>query len=108
MRSVDARGSSLHRTLLDFNNSGTIMNYKMTHGINDLSTRNSFRKWTGMPQETRQNKMPNLPLAHSRLVADHRKRALMSFEKNGGPMMSLESSMLGGSIADEPTRNISA
>jgi len=33
---------------MDFN-TGTIMNYKVANGINDMSTRNSFRKWTGMP-----------------------------------------------------------
>ena len=99
MRSVDVRGSSMNRTLLDFNNSGTIMNYKKTTGINDKSTRNSFRKWTGMPQETRQNKMPSLPVAQSRLVADHRKRAMMSFEKNGPT--SMEGSIMGGPSATE-------
>ena len=63
MRSSGDRNGVMHRTLMDFNQGrGQILNYKVANGINDQSMRGSFRKWTGMPQTTRPNKIPALPL----------------------------------------------
>ena len=45
---------------LKLNNLGKITNYKKTEGINDQSMRGSFRKWTGMPQTTRNGVIPSL------------------------------------------------
>ena len=109
LRSTDSQGSKLRQTLMDYH-TGKIMNYKMLSGINDhQSLRGSFRKWTGMPQTTRTNKMPELvAVKESRLIADHRKRALKSIDKKSGFH---ESSTISAGNEDSPHnhthRNIS-
>ena len=59
------------------NNFGTIMNYTKTVGINDQSVVDSFRKWTGFPQTTRNSSQHKLmPGLAAKIVADHRKNAV--------------------------------
>ena len=54
------RSSADRSSTLKNSNFGTIMNFKKTEGINDQSIKGSFRKWTGMPQTTRDKKIPGL------------------------------------------------
>ena len=98
MASSFDRGSSTKKA----SNLGTILNYKRAEGINDHQS--SFRKWTGIPMTTRANKIPDLALNQAKLVAEHRKKTAMSFEKQNG---SFDSAL--GSTTEEPTpmRNIS-
>lgn len=80
------------KTNLTNTNLGTIINYKKTEGINDQSMLKSFRKWTGMPQTTRnasgthRQLMPGLnhKQAANKLVASHRKHATIHYRDSLG------------------------
>ena len=65
---------------LKMNNLGVITNYKKTEGINDQS-KGSFRKWTGMPATTRndRDKIPSLTLNQTKIIEEHRKKPTVVF-----------------------------
>ena len=83
----------------DMIHKGTIMNYMKTDGINDQTRGSSFRKWTGMPQTTRANKVPSLALNHTKMISEHRRNMTSK------DVVSQNESVM--SPADVPARNIS-
>ena len=60
-------------------NLGTILNFTMTDGINDKVDKNNFRKWTGLPETTRANKIAvkKLSTRPDKVVAEHRKMTML-------------------------------
>ena len=56
-------------------NRGTILNFTKTDGINDHVDKSNFRKWTGLPETTRTNKITTKMLGNraDKIVAEHRK-----------------------------------
>ncbi len=63
-------------------NLGSIMNFTRTDGINDSATKESFRRWTGIPMTTRVGKkFAALPLSKSKVIATHRKQNIPSVDK---------------------------
>ena len=66
-------------------NVGTILNFTKTDGINDQTDFKSFRKWTGLPEATRLNKMKGKSNGPSggktgrqdKVLAEHRKMTML-------------------------------
>ena len=66
--------SSAERPSFDgSSNLGKIMNFTRMAGINDMVKNENMRQWTGIPQTTRNSKVPSLNLNQKKLVAHHRK-----------------------------------
>ena len=54
------------------------MNFKKAEGINDMSLKETFKKWPGIPKDMRGGRAPGTAANTARLIADHRKKNLFS------------------------------